>query len=167
MTNLLQHSTCVLDISSDEETERKASRDRAGGCDKENVPPPGDVSQTSTRPLATDCSAMDKDRVALSALNPADFYGEGCDETSVVYVDEEDETEVEDNSVLTDFEFAPKLKHSSPQLEAETLEDLDELVHKTAEGSSKAAVLQPIEGTEETFDLWESGSAKDEAEATV
>ncbi|KAM6518834.1 hypothetical protein FSOLCH5_007597 [Fusarium solani] len=39
MTNLLQHSTCVLDISSDEESERKRSRDRAEGRDKENIPP--------------------------------------------------------------------------------------------------------------------------------
>lgn len=166
MTNLLQHGTCVLDISSDEESERKANRDRDGGCDKENVAPADDVSQTAVRSSRTiDASAMDSDRVALGALNAADFYAEGCDETSIIYVDEEDETEVEDNSILETFEFSPKLKHpSSLELESETL---DALVSQPIERSSKAAVLQPLEGTEESFDLWESGSAKDETEVAV
>src|SRR5690606_22063345 len=48
MTNLLQHGTCTLDISSDEEFESRANRDRAEGRDKENIPPPEDVSQTSS-----------------------------------------------------------------------------------------------------------------------
>jgi anti-sigma28 factor (negative regulator of flagellin synthesis) len=43
-TNLLEHSTCTLDISSDEES-RARKRDCRG---KENVPPPDDVSQTRT-----------------------------------------------------------------------------------------------------------------------
>ncbi|KAJ6784415.1 hypothetical protein PWT90_10485 [Aphanocladium album] len=165
MTNLLQHSTCVLDISSDEETEAKADRDRASGCNKENVPPPGDVSQQPLpRSRSGSPTAMDADRVALATLNARDFYASGLDETSVVLVDEDEETEIEDNSVLADWEFAPRLSNSSLDLESETL---DELVAKTTEGSAKAAVLQPIDGVEESFELWESGSAKDEAEATV
>src|SRR3569833_3988350 len=47
MPNLLQHSTCVLDISSDEESEQKARREKAEGRDKENIPPADDVSQPS------------------------------------------------------------------------------------------------------------------------
>jgi hypothetical protein len=41
-TNLIEHSTCTLDIGSDEES-RARERDCRG---EENVPPPDDVSQT-------------------------------------------------------------------------------------------------------------------------
>jgi hypothetical protein len=44
-----------------------------------------------------------------------------------------------------------------------TPEDIDNLMAKPTEGTSKAAVLEPIEGTGESFELWESGSAHDEA----
>lgn len=43
-TNLMEHSTCTLDLSSDEES-RVRERDERG---KENVPPQDDVSQTRT-----------------------------------------------------------------------------------------------------------------------
>lgn len=162
MTNMLQHGTCVLDISSDEETEMKAKRDKDDGADKENVPPPNDASQTARRLRnGVEDMATDKERAALGELNVSDFYAENCDETSVVYVDEEDETEVEDNSLLDDYEFAPRIG----SLDKESKKDIDALVSQPSEGSSKAAVLQPIDGTGESFDLWESGSAKDEAEA--
>ncbi len=167
MTNLLQHSTCVLDISSDEETEVKKEREFADGCNKENIPPAGHVSQTSARPPRSPCAeAMDSDRAPLASLNPRDFYAEGCDENSVFLVDEDEETEIEDNSTFAGFEFAPKLSSASLDVGAKKL---DELVEKPTEGSGKAAVLEPIEGAEESFELWESGSAKDEteAEATV
>ncbi|KAJ4150116.1 hypothetical protein LMH87_010881 [Akanthomyces muscarius] len=164
MTNLLQHSTCVLDISSDEETSAKKERESADGCNKENIPPPGHVGpkprpSRAAPPCAT---AMDSDRDPLGALNTRDFYAEGCDENSVFLVDEDEETEVEDNSAFAGFVFAPKLKPAAA-LDVEP-KKLDELVEKPTEGSGKAAVLEPIEGTEESFELWESGSAKDEDE---
>ncbi|KAM3507222.1 hypothetical protein MY10362_001886 [Beauveria mimosiformis] len=162
MTNLLQHSTCTLDISSDEETSARAKRDRDDGCDKENVAPAGYAAQAP--PATPRSSTKLSERTPLAELDPRDFYAEGCDETSVFLVDEDEETEVEDNSAFIGFEFAPKLGNASLD---PILEKLDELVEKPAEGSSKAAVLEPIEGIQENFELWESGSAKDEAEATV
>ncbi|KAK4097558.1 hypothetical protein N658DRAFT_393295, partial [Parathielavia hyrcaniae] len=107
MTNLLQHGTHTLDISSDEESESRAKRDRAEGRDKENIPPPEDVSQTSTARgsgAASSSSAaragpeIDEDvlllkgRGPLAEMNVTDFYAEGCDSSSVfiVPVDEED-----------------------------------------------------------------------------
>lgn len=159
---MLQHSTCVLDISSDEESEKKAKMEKDNGADKENIPPPNDVSQTSRRARnGVDEMVTDKQRAALGELNVSDFYAENCDETSIVYVDEEEETEVEDNSALDDFEFAPRIG----SLDKESRADVDALFSEPSEGSSKAAVLQPIDGTGESFDLWESGSAKDDAEA--
>ncbi|KAH8805841.1 hypothetical protein F5884DRAFT_678596 [Xylogone sp. PMI_703] len=43
-TNLMEHSTCTLDISSDEESAAKMKDERG----KENVPPMDDISQTRT-----------------------------------------------------------------------------------------------------------------------
>lgn len=171
MTNLLQHSTCVLDISSDEESERKATLERAEGRDKENVPPVDDVSQTSARRaprLSTEDMVVEKERVALGEMNTADFYAEGCDETSVIIVpaDAEECAQVETTGVDTatnNFAFAPELSKSEPA--AEVSASIDALMSKEPEDSSKAALLQPMEGTGESFELWESGSNKDETEA--
>jgi hypothetical protein len=187
MTNMLQHGTCVLDISSDEESEQKARRE--GREDKENVPPMDDVSQTSGRRLARlgaatdDGMALDKERTALGEMNTADFYAEGCDESSVIIVpaDEEEHVEqpaaqpTEQKPIVDSFEFAPELKDVAPAPtpvmdaapSAEQIQlDIDVLMAKDEQGSSKAAVLQPMEGTGETFELWESGSVKDENETT-
>ncbi|KAM0297020.1 hypothetical protein HYE67_005423 [Fusarium culmorum] len=168
MTNLLQHSTCTLDISSDEESERKRNRDRAEGRDKENVPPPDDVSQTRRSPRADDMM-VEKERVALGEMSPADFYAEGCDETSVIIVpaDEPESSVVESNvpelSTIPESNLESLESGSLPELEAvATQEDIDSLMAKPTEGTSKAAVLEPIEGTGESFELWESGSAHDE-----
>ncbi|CAK7225313.1 hypothetical protein SBRCBS47491_005845 [Sporothrix bragantina] len=195
MTNLLQHSTCVLDISSDEESEQKAKRERAEGRDKENIPPPNDVSQTSsarTEPIAavaatssgaTDEMSVDKARNPLSQLNAADFYAEGCDEASVVLV-ASDETEEEEQ------QQQQEQSHERPSLAALLHEEApveiaqtEEAVPETAEAAEvpevtetavedimsnrenpacAAALLEPIEGTGESFQLWESGSQKGE-----
>jgi len=162
MTNLLQHSTCVLDISSDEESEQRARRERAEGRDKENIPPADDVSQTSraVRGVPGDEMLVEKARDPLSQLNAAEFYAVGCDEASVVIVPGDEvsrpvpgpaEVEVP-GPVLATFDFAPSVQV-----------DFDELMSKD-EPAAKAAVLAPLEGTGESFDLWESGSAQDEAE---
>jgi hypothetical protein len=102
-TNLMEHSTCTLDISSDEESAARM-RDERG---KENVPPPDDISQTRTllsessasssadpkaRSRAShrrelDDTAIDIDRCPLGDLRAEEFYAEGCDEKSVVIVD--------------------------------------------------------------------------------
>lgn len=167
MTNLLQHSTCVLDISSDEESERKASREQAEGRDKENIAPADDVSQTSSRRAARqnpDDMIVEKERVALGEMNTADFYAEGCDETSVIIVpgDEDEQPEAPVAAPPKNFKFEPELKELEPTVEVH--EDIDALMNKPEERPSKAAVLEPIEGTGESFELWESGSATDENE---
>ena len=178
MTNLLQHSTCVLDISSDEETAQRARRENKE--DKENVPPVDDVSQNSRRVRARrdDEMVVEKQRVALGEMKAEEFYAEGCDETSVTIVpadEEEQPKQVElakkKPSLQVDFNFAPELKALPPvtseeeaELEAPKDEDIDILMGSRGEDSSKAAVLQPMDGTGDSFELWESGSSKDENE---
>ncbi|KND86703.1 hypothetical protein TOPH_08640 [Tolypocladium ophioglossoides CBS 100239] len=172
MTNLLQHSTCVLDISSDEESEQKAKRERAEGRDKENIPPADDVSQTSHRRaarLSADDMVVERDRVALGEMNTADYYPDGCDESSLVLVpaDEEEEQQTEPVAkpapIVDEFAFAPERKDAD-EAGLDAVRDVDVLMTSKSQGSSKAAVLQPMEGTGQSFDLWESGSAKDESE---
>lgn len=177
MTNLLQHSTCVLDISSDEESEQKARRDRAEGRDKENIPPADDVSQTSSRarlPAGENGMDFEKQRDALGELNVEEFYAEGCDQSSIIIIpaDEEDDAETVVAAEHTveplvaaeeKFEFSPEVKlEDSPTVSLETV-DIDALMG-TSDAAQKAAVLEPMEGTGDSFELWESGSFKDEAE---
>ncbi|KAL8287944.1 hypothetical protein RB597_000166 [Gaeumannomyces tritici] len=175
MTNLLQHSTCVLDISSDEESEQKRRRETAEGRDKENIPPVDDISQTTSssarrRDLDGDDMIYEKTRGPLSEMNVADYYAAGCHSGSVIivpgdYDDAEtvhggDEYQEPESNVAGD--VAPKVapKNKGPETEA----SIDELMGKRNAPAPQAALLQPIEGTGESFELWESNSAKDEAE---
>ncbi|KAK4239536.1 hypothetical protein C8A03DRAFT_32396 [Achaetomium macrosporum] len=203
MANLLQHGTCTLDISSDEESESRASRDRAEGRDKENIPPPEDVSQTSSaRGSGAAAAAVEidedvlllKGRGPLAEMNVTDFYGEGCDSTSVFVVpgDEEDpEAVVDEGEVVTeelpplpqedeseqryffaDDESAPEShpphEHDDVSLDldnAAEAADIDDIMGGN-DAAVDAAVLGPVEGTTgESFELWESNSAKDEGDA--
>ncbi|KAK1979779.1 hypothetical protein LZ30DRAFT_783196 [Colletotrichum cereale] len=173
MTNMLQHGTCVLDISSDEESERKASRDRAEGRDKENVPPVDDVSQTSARRSVRrtdeDDMIFEKERIALGEMDASEFYAIGCDESSVIIIpadeDEDEETPTKPALPATN-NVAPEIKADTSLIPLEE-KDVDELMGKLADPAPKAALLEPIEGTGETFELWESGSAKDETELVI
>jgi hypothetical protein len=206
MTNLLQHGTCTLDISSDEESESRAKRDRAEGRDKENIPPPEDVSQTSSARGASSSGAeavdIDEDvlllkgRGPLAEMNVTDFYAEGCDSSSVFIVpaDEEDpEAMVDDAAVAAAAaaaaaDFAAELpplpadgqdeqqwlagglmpselsQPPPPQVSLDDVEgvDVDDIMGG-GDRTIDAAGLGPIEGAGESFELWESNSAKDPA----
>ncbi|KOS17060.1 hypothetical protein ESCO_005854 [Escovopsis weberi] len=176
MTNLLQHSTCVLDISSDEETEERASRDTAEGRNKENIPPADHLSQVSTRRAgkAADIDDMmvEKQRIALGEINAAEFYPEGCDASSVILVfDDADDDAVtivgDDPSEDQDVAAIMLANKAAPRIE---VNELDVNSHESIPSEEdttpvKVAVLQPIEGTGESFELWESDSSKDENEA--
>lgn len=179
-TNLMEHGACTLDISSDEESAARA-RDERG---KENVPPMDDVSQT--RSLVNDTNeesmrdvkarmrarrreaeegAIDVDRSPLGDLAAEDFYAEGCDGTSVFIVpaEEEAETDVEGEAKPV-FDFAPEIdiKGKGKEIDVEHLMQKDDF-----EAAPKAVLLEPIEKAEEGFEVWESGSAKDENEVEV
>ncbi|KAI2603677.1 hypothetical protein GGR54DRAFT_457413 [Hypoxylon sp. NC1633] len=178
MTNLLQHSTRVLDISSDEESESRRQRERAEG--KENVPPMDDVSQTS-RPraaraaaLSDDLMVFEKERNPLGEMDVREYYSEGVDENSVIIIpgdDEDDDQQPQLQPQLSDnvFQPTPQLRavESDPPSQPTSVQSVDELMQKTDEPAPGAAVLEPMEGTGENFEVWESGSAKDEAETTV
>lgn len=165
MTNLLQHSTCRLDISSDEECQQKLGREKTEGRGKENVPPADDISQTSAR-RATAISEggmeYEKPRTALGDLNVEDFYAEGCDPTSVFIVPED-----EDDGTVVDGEQSEKRQEEdiAQELSLETKASMEAAAEpEDSEELVKLATLQPVEGTGESFDLWESSSAKEEGD---
>lgn len=175
MTNLLQHSTCLLDISSDEECEQKLRREKAEGRGKENVPPAGDVSQTSVRRAMTMSEGgmeYGKPRVALGDLNVEEFYAEGCDPTSVIIVpgDEDDGMvlggEQSEETQQSQQKHSP-LAHceSAPDLEGDSAPSMEKSCEP--EQPTEAVNLpthEPVEGTGESFELWESSSAKEEGD---
>jgi hypothetical protein len=179
-TNLMEHGACTLDISSDEESLARA-RDERG---KENVPPLDDISQTRSHVDTTEESmrdvkarlrarrreaeegAIDVDRSPLGDLAAEDFYAEGCDGTSVFIIpaEEEVETDVEGESKPM-FDFAPEIDIKGKGKEVSLDVDVEQLMRKDDfEAAPKAVLLEPIEKAEEGFEVWESGSAKDENE---
>ncbi|KAI0966654.1 hypothetical protein F4678DRAFT_269495 [Xylaria arbuscula] len=181
MTNLLQHSTCVLDISSDEESETRRQRERAEG--KENIPPVDDVSQTS-RPRAARLATSDdemvfeKERNPLGEMDPRQYYAQGCHENSIIIIPSEEDEETaaqnesipdseENSSALTGTDMAAHSTAEFDAIEEEKSASVEDLMSKTETLAPAAAVLEPVEGTGESFEFWESSSAKDETEAAA
>jgi len=173
----MEHSTCTLDISSDEESERRL-RDERG---KENVPPLDDISQTRSHVDTTEESmrdvkarlrarrreaeegAIDVDRSPLGDLAAEDFYAEGCDGTSMFIIPAEEEVETDVEDAKPTFDFAPEIDIKGKGKEVAL--DVEELMRKDDfEAAPKAVLLEPIERAKEGFEVWESGSAKDENE---
>ncbi|KUI62420.1 hypothetical protein VP1G_09541 [Cytospora mali] len=172
MTNLLQHSTCLLDISSDEECEQKLRREKAEGRGKENIPPADDVSQTSVRRGTTMSEGgmeYEKPRVALGEMNVEEFYAEGCDPTSVIIVpgDEEDGTVVNGEQSEEPQQEQAALPHSesAPELKVDATSSVEEPSEPEQPAEPETLpTLEPVEGTGESFELWESASAKEEGD---
>lgn len=169
----MEHSTCTLDISSDEESAARMKDERG----KENVPPPDDVSQTRIQLNSVDSTeasmidikarikasrkkhenAIDIDRSPLGDLLAEDFYAEGCDGSSVFLIPSDETPQDEQVEAPVAFEVAPTSedigKRKEIDIEALMARDVDTI-------APKAALLEPIEKAEEGFELWESSSAK-------
>lgn len=171
MTNLLDHNTCRLDISSDEECEKKMRRDRVDARGKENIPPPDDISQTSVRRVTTIISEggmeYEKPRAALSDLNVAEFYGQGVNPNEVIIVpaDDDDGTVVDGEQPL-DFKDEPSAQRGLG-LVNELKTNIEPVTEESSETEAAtapvhAANLQSVEATGESFELWESSSAREE-----
>lgn len=178
--NMLQHGACVLDISSDEESERRRQRERAEG--KENIAPLDDISQTSypraaRHTASTDEMVIEKERSPLGEMDPTQYYSEGCDENSVVTVadDEDEETAAQYGSqFIPGANFSASIQageEADSMTRQEPVEEesasIEELIQKADNSVPSAAVFEPIEGTGESFEVWESSSAKDETESVT
>ncbi|KAL4955408.1 hypothetical protein BDW69DRAFT_160800 [Aspergillus filifer] len=164
MTNLMQHSTCVLDISDDEGKVETVSDHRG----KENIPPAdaGVVPARATRSSAAarkatlESDMKDEPRSPLGELNAADYYGEDCHAFSyeVVYDDEEDVPEKEKKTAVPAFEFVRPTLHSRSKLSS--MSSIDSVL----EDAATSAQAEPETKTS-VIEIWESESAGEEAEA--
>jgi hypothetical protein len=158
MTNLMQHSTCVLDISDDEGKAELSSRG------KENIPPSElgiDLSRTLERETSVSrkTDMTDEPRSPLGELNAADYYGEDCHAFSYAVVYDEDET-------------ASETKTTVPPLPRNPTHPTRTKLSSVSSISSILAASQPAKTagstkSEAEIEIWESQSTADESENAV
>lgn len=161
MTNLMQHSTGVLDISDDE------GKVEPSTWGKENIPPaelgislPRSRQQESPGAAARKSVMMEESRAPLGELNTADYYGEDCHAFSyaIVYDDE-------DSSEPVDKKTSPLRASSSSHPTRSKLSSVSSISSILEATAPKKSVSEPTEPADEV-EIWESGSAADEAAET-
>ena len=174
MTNLMQHSTGVLDISDDESKQQETS---SAGRGKENVPPselnlllPTTRQQESPAAAARKSVMMEESRAPLGELNAADYYGDDCHAFSYAVVhDDDDEEDTEHVPV-------PEQKKSSASAPVSSRNSTSTQPARSTKLSSVSSISSLLESTapkaksktasepsESEIDIWESGSAAEEA----
>ncbi|KAG2412911.1 hypothetical protein HFD88_010469 [Aspergillus terreus] len=156
LTNLMQHSTCVLDISDDE---RKADD---AGRGKENIPPAELGLALAARsevpaPVPRKEKMLDEPRAPLGELNTSDYYPDGCHAFSyeVVYEDEGDEENV------PVAETKPS-RHQRSRSKLSSVSSIAAILDATA--PRDAAELKDASGEPQPaeVEIWESESAAEE-----
>lgn len=163
MSNLMEHSTCTLDISDDEgRLANKADRDN-----KENIPPI-DYQTAANIPATRRDMMTDEVRAPLGDLNTIDFYADGCNASSFIIVPTED-LEHADNipraaSNLQDVSFPT---HSLANTVAKGQQGWEDLLASDAGKNINTAADADFEFNEEfskddsaEIKIWESESAK-------
>ena len=147
-SNLMEHRTCTLDLSSDDES-RAAARDDRG---KENIPPVdgmnAPVRASTALPASRKDMMTDGARSPLGDLNAKDFYADGCDANSFFIVPTEgsSDSNVEKSNIVNE---ANANYYPADSL---TTANIDAVI--AASGSAM--------GNYNAIDIWESGSAKAE-----
>ncbi|KAL9111513.1 MAG: hypothetical protein Q9227_004000 [Pyrenula ochraceoflavens] len=171
--NLLGHSVTNTDI---DENKRRSPPPEPDD-DKENVPPgfmsvpPNTRSRTAAAAAAKKDMMVSSDRAPLGDLQPSDFYGPGCDATSFVLVAGDDGAAAEP-ATSSSIAAALEAKPEAPLLDKEGLDrliretvpleaQLQQQDTKTEEGLAGEGKAEGEEGGD--IEIWESGSAKDEA----
>lgn len=165
MTNLLDHSTCTLDISDGEGASCKGDKDN-----KENIPPiDGPAAVASATQVTTRRDMMtDETREPLGDLDAKDFYAEGCDASSCIIVAAEDSSEEimdKPSAAKTAQESSsPPRPRANGVTEAQT--GWEEVIARFAAKTTTTAA-DADHGTEEgvsndatEIQIWESESAK-------
>ncbi|ETI24346.1 hypothetical protein G647_03715 [Cladophialophora carrionii CBS 160.54] len=194
----MTQSTTGLDISDDES---KSLHKNSSSADKgkENIDPNELPTAPVTRSRAAAAAVTEKEikmneddqaRTPLGDLNPAQFFPEGLDATSVVLVhdDEEAETDVEGDASTQqhDFTFQASAAISSSLPTSKVIEHLDapslaeilssattDFNHNVVVGKTDGPGLSPTSSDarpqadadgDVEIEIWESASAKDENE---
>jgi hypothetical protein len=179
----ISQSAISLDISDDEsKSSEKADRGKEN-IDPNEVPAPVTRSMAAAKAASDELKhdIMERDRVTLGDLNPADYYGEGLDATSVVLVQDEVEEQPEpqaeqeqaavESSLPADHQFT--FQSSAPQLQDElaTADIGAVILAAQPQWETDTETLVSDKGNDELptgdsgdIEIWESESAKDENE---
>ena len=179
----MTQSANILDIS-DDESKAKEGTDRG----KENIPPNDvPVASTVSAPLMSNTTKVassrkdmmtDEPRTPLGDLNPADYYAEGLDASSVVLVPDDvadSEKASPTDKLVTDevsSGFTSEAKAVAMPDDSQGSIDLTSLLanstpvqeHTQDDLGDEAATI--IEESAD-IEIWESESAKDEEEKAV
>ena len=173
MANLMEHSTCTLDIS-DDESRAVAKGDRDN---KENVPPADDLVTSmglSSHVAASRRDMMtDETRSPLGDLNAKDYYAEGCDASSIILVPVEDDAKDSPEDATPSSDVVP----SSPNrgranAVTESREEWKNIIARVIPNPvSEAAKSDPVDahagGEPAEIQIWESESAKGDQDVGV
>ena len=175
MANLMEHSTCTLDISDDEAgSPLKGDKDN-----KENIPPvdgPAAVLDIATQVTATRRDMMtDEPRKPLGDLVAQDFYAADCDATSVILIPTEDaDDNVNEKSPLgcNAAESSPSPSRANAVTEAaECWKAIAAGLNRdTVTAGSEADLAQEEGASREVateIQIWESESAKGDDDITT
>ena len=172
--NLMQHSTCTLDISDDEES-HSAKYDRG----KENIPPLDHPTSymgpiTTVRPVSRRDMMTDEPRTPLGDLDAKDYYAEGCDASSYIIIPAEKSYEngcaVSEVSNLTTTSEA-KQTSDPDQVSFDVMaqvqdgwKDLLVQVEESEKSRIAAACIASVDDDSPAaeIEIWESESAKGE-----
>jgi hypothetical protein len=189
-TNLMEHSACVLDISSDDDsTSKLAAQMRQKG--KENVPPPDFVASLAAssasvpqdpvenvvgakfrrEKLAPGPDSMVEDvvRSPLGEIDAKEFYPKGVDENDIVHIVDEDEipdTENAPSKADFDDKFAPAPKPVED--DAETV--IQDFEHSPDFATTREELAIVEEEEEQEFapvQVWDDDKAASCADAPV
>lgn len=163
--NLINHYTCTLDISSDDESRIAAKDDRG----KENIPPVDGLVYTSAAVTTLRADMMtDEPRSPLGTLDAKDFYAEGCDASSYIVVPAEKDGNQDNEKVAT----ATESNQVSSMIESTVHPDIQHADGWTeffaqveqSKQETKDATKCPIDIQETShqpeIEIWESDSAK-------
>ena len=146
----MDHCTQTLDISDDDESSSLSTSPSKGDkCNKENVAP----ADYHPRPVSRRDAMTDEVRSPLGDLLAQDFYAEGCGADSFVLVSEEEEGDVVAGK-------AESLFDSNAGAGASGWEG----ILGQMGGKDGGSGLEDEDAKTEIV-VWESESAKDEAEA--
>ena len=166
MANLMEHSTQTLEISDDDEagSGRSSSPSKGDRCNKENVAP-ADYQPAATTTSRRDMM-LDEARSPLGDLRAKDYYAEGCDASSVIIIPAEEELEdesfVEKMAKVAEGPFSPTTNKGVSGWESLLAQMSSN--NKTA-GHDLLGEAVDDEDAKTEIQIWESESAKDEAEA--
>ena len=166
--NLMNHYTCTLDISSDDES-RVAAKDDRG---KENIPPTdGLVYSTATVATLRTDMMTDEARSPLGTLDAKDFYAEGCDASSFIIIPAEKDVDEGNEKIALATESTQVCSSTQPSTDtkAESAPGWEEFLDQVEQSKKDAKIVTDyLADIHETsshrpeIEIWESESAKAE-----